>query len=123
MISETDIRAALRDCYDSAMPCNIIDLGLVRALDLTPDPEAPGAGIPGVPAKVRVRLTITSTNPTDDTIAQLSAQIRNRLAGLEAVSHTEVLFEHNPAWSPTDITPAGRRVLGLEGNRSLVQIR
>ncbi len=123
MISETDIRNALRDCYDPALPCNIIDLGLVRALDVAPDPGAPGAGIPGVPQKVRVHLTITSTNPTDDAVAQLSAQIRNRLAGLEAVSHTDVNFEHQPAWSPADITPAGRRVLGLEGNRTLVQIR
>ena len=123
MISETDIRNALRDCYDPALPCNIIDLGLVRALNVAADPDAPGAGIAGVPAKVRVHLTITSTNPTDDAVAQLSAQIRNRLAGLEAVSYTDVLFEHQPVWSPADITPAGRRALGLEGNRNLVQIR
>ena len=123
MISETDIRAALRDCYDPAIPCNIVDLGLIRTLDVEPDPDAPGAGIPGVPEKVTVHLTITSTNPTDDAVAQLSAQIRNRLAGLEAVSHTEVRFEHEPAWSPADITPAGRRTIGLDGNPNLVQLR
>ena len=123
MLSETDIRAALRDCYDPALPCNIIDLGLVRALHVEPDRDAPGSGIPGVPQKVRVQLSITSTHPTDDAVAQLSAQIRNRLAGLEAVSHTDVRFEHEPAWSPADITPAGRRAIGLDGNRNLVQIR
>ena len=72
---------------------------------------------------MRIRLTITSTNPTDDAVAHLSAQIRNRLAGLEAVSHTEVHFEHEPAWSPADITPAGRRTIGLDGNPNLVQLR
>lgn len=123
MLSETDIRDALRDCYDPALPCNVIDLGLLRALHVTPDLDAPGAGIPGVPERVRVHLTITATSPTDDAVAQLSAQIRNRLAGLEAVSHTEVHVQREPAWSPADITPAGRRALGLEGNRSLVQIR
>lgn len=123
MPSAADIRSALRDCYDPALPCNIVDLGLVRSLRVEPDPDAPGAGIPGVPQKTRVHVTVTSTTPTDDAIAQLSAQIRNRLAGLEAVSHTEVLFVHQPAWSPSDITPAGRQALGLAGNRTLVQIR
>ena len=122
MLSAADIRSALRDCYDPALPCNIVDLGLVRSLSVLDDPDAPGAGIPGVPQKIRVHVTVTSTNPTDDAIAQLSAQIRNRLAGLEAVSRTEVFFELQPAWSPSDITPAGRRALGLAGNPTLVQI-
>lgn len=123
MLSAADIRSALRDCYDPALPCNIVDLGLVRSLRVEPDPHAPGAGIPGVPQKIRVHVTVTSTNPTDDAIAQLAGQIRNRLAGLEAVSYTEVRFEYQPAWSPSDITPAGRQALGLAGNPTLVQIR
>ncbi len=123
MLSDADILSALRDCYDPTLPCNIVDLGLVRSLRVAPDEEAPGAGIPGVPPKFHVHLVVSPTNPADDTIAQLSAQIRNRLAGLEAVSHTEVQVEHQPAWSPNDITPAGRRALGLDGNRTLVQIR
>ena len=123
MLSDADILSALRDCYDPALPCNIVDLGLVRHLQVLPDPDAPGAGISGVPQKIRVHLIVTSTSPTDDAIAQLSAQIRNRLAGLEAVSNTDVHFELAPAWSPGDITPAGRRTLGLEGNRTLIQIR
>ncbi len=123
MLSDADILSALRDCYDPALPCNIVDLGLVRSLQVMPDLDSPGIGIPGVPQKVRVHLTVTATSPTEDSVAQLSAQIRNRLAGLEAVSRTTVLFEHVPAWSPGDITPAGRRTLGLEGNRTLIQIR
>ncbi len=123
MLSASAIRDALRDCYDPALPCNIVDLGLVRSLEIQPDPDAPGAGIPGVPERVQVHLAVTSTSPTDDAIAQLSAQIRNRLAGLEAISRTDIVFEPEPAWSPNDITPAGRRVLGLDGNRTLVQIR
>jgi metal-sulfur cluster biosynthetic enzyme len=123
MLSEADIRAALRDCYDPALPCNIVDLGMVRTILVVPDPDAPGSGIPGVPQKVRITVAVTATTPTDDADAHLSAQIRNRLAGLEAVSHTDVLFEEQPAWSPNDISPTGRRTLGLDGNRNLVQIR
>jgi metal-sulfur cluster biosynthetic enzyme len=117
------VHAALRDCYDPALPCNLVDLGLIRSVTVAPDPDAPGANIPGVPPKHRIAVTLTLTNPTDDAEAQTRAQIQNRLAGLETVSHTTVHFLHTPPWNPRDITPAGRRLLGLDGNPALVQIR
>ena len=122
MISDFEVLSALRDCYDPTLPCNIVDLGVVRSLRVQLDPDAPGAGIPGVPEKVGVYLVLSPTDPADDAIAQLSAQIRNRLAGLEAISSTDIRVEPHPPWSPSHITPAGRRILGLDGNRSLIQI-
>jgi metal-sulfur cluster biosynthetic enzyme len=120
---QTTILTALRDCYDPTLPCNIIDLGLLRTLTITPDLQAPGANIPGVPQKHLIAISITLTNPTEDAEAQLGAQIANRLAGLETVGHTAVTFLHTPPWTPLQITPAGRRILGLDGNPSLVQLR
>jgi metal-sulfur cluster biosynthetic enzyme len=123
MLTESEIIAALRDCYDPELPCNIVDLGLVRAIAITSDPEAPGAGIPGVPQKHRVHIDLILTHPSEDAEAQLRAQIANRLAGLETVSQTTITIQAEPAWSPANITPAGRRILGLDGNPSLIQIR
>jgi len=123
MLTESEILSALRDCYDPAVPCNLVDLGLVQSVTVTPDPEAPGRGIPGVPQKHRVHIDLILTSPTEEAAAQLTAQIQNRLAGLEAVSQTTVTILDSPAWSPTGITPAGRRALGLDGNPTLVQIR
>lgn len=123
MLTESEIIAALRDCYDPELPCNIVDLGLVRAVAITPDLDAPGSGIPGVPQKHFVQINIILTHPGDDAEAQLRAQIANRLAGLETVSQTTVTIDAEPAWSPANITPAGRRILGLDGNPSLIQIR
>jgi metal-sulfur cluster biosynthetic enzyme len=123
MLTESDILVALGDCYDPNLPCNIVDLGLVRSVSVTVDPDAPGAGIPGVPQKHRIHIELSLTNPTEETEAQLGAQIRNRLAGLEEAGDTAVIFVHEPAWTPQRITPAGRRILGLDGNRNLVQIR
>jgi metal-sulfur cluster biosynthetic enzyme len=100
-----------------------VDLGLVRSIETSPDPDAPGAGIPGVPQKHRVRVEFSLTNPTEEAEAQLTAQIRNRLAGLEEAGEVTLVFVSEPAWSPQQITPAGRRILGLDGNRNLVQIR
>ncbi len=123
MLTEATIRTALRDCYDPVLPCNIVDLGLLRALTITPDLDAPGANIPGVPKKYRIAIALTLSNPTEDSEPQLSAQIANCLAGLETVSQTSVTFVHDSPWTPQQITPAGRRILGLDGNPSLVQIR
>lgn len=123
MLTETDILAALRDCYDPAMPCNIVDLGLLRSVSIAPDPGAPGAGIPGVPQKHRIYIELALTNPTDEVAAQVTAQIQNRLAGIEEVGEATVIIVNSPPWTPQQITPAGRRILGLDGNPNLVQIR
>jgi metal-sulfur cluster biosynthetic enzyme len=123
VLTESNILAALRDCFDPALPCNIVDLGLVRSIIVSPDPEAPGAGIPGVPQKHLIQIELTLTTPNEDTAAQLAAQVRNRLAGLEEAGDTIVTVVEQPAWNPQQITPAGRRILGLDGNPNLVQIR
>ncbi len=123
MLTEADILTALRDCYDPVLPCNIVDLGLIRSIKITPDSEAPGRNIPGVPQKHKITITLTSTQSDETQQAQLQAQIINRLAGLETVSQTTVTLLEKPAWTPQDITPKGRKLLGLDGNPNLVQIR
>ena len=123
MLTESNILDALRDCFDPALPCNIVDLGIVRNLQITLDPEAPGVGIPGVPQKHLIQIELALTNPTDEAAAQLTAQVRNRLAGLEEAGDTTIILVDHPAWTPQQITPAGRRILGLDGNPNLVQIR
>jgi metal-sulfur cluster biosynthetic enzyme len=123
MLTETDVLTALRDCYDPVLPCNIVDLGLIRSITITRDLEAPGARIPGIPEKHRIHIELTPTQTGETSEAQLTAQIANRLAGLEAVSQTAVVLVHEPAWSPLSITPAGRKILGLDGNPNLIQIR
>jgi metal-sulfur cluster biosynthetic enzyme len=123
MLTKSDILLALRDCYDPVLPCNIVDLGLIRSIRITNDPEAPGANIPGVPQKHEIHIELTPTQSDEASAAQLTAQISNRLAGLETVSHTTVTLLDQPAWTPLNITPAGRKTLGLDGNPNLIQIR
>lgn len=123
MLTDSDILLALRDCYDPVLPCNIVDLGLIRSILITPDAEAPGSNIPGVPQKHQIQIQITPTQLDESPNAQLQAQIINRLAGLETISHTTVTLLDEPAWTPQSITPAGRKTLGLDGHPHLVQIR
>jgi metal-sulfur cluster biosynthetic enzyme len=123
MLTEADILQALRDCYDPILPCNIVDLGLIRSIHITPDREAPGTGIRGVPQKHIIEISLISTQTDEAANAQLTSQIAHRLAGLETISRTTITLLDTPIWTPLNITPTGRKILGLDGNPNLVQIR
>jgi metal-sulfur cluster biosynthetic enzyme len=115
VLTEAAILAALRDCYDPDISLNIVDLGLVHSISITPDPDAPGAGIPGVPPRHRVSIALTLAqlaSPSDPQDTPLIAQIQNRLAAFETVSRTEVALLREPAWNPGRISPEGRARLG-----------
>src|ERR1035441_10165454 len=107
-LTEADVQAALRDCYDPELPLNIVDLGLVDTISIAPDPDAPGAGIPGVPPRHRVRIALTLTSIVSPEDTPLIAQIQNRLAAFETISRTEVTLLREPAWNPGRISAEGR---------------
>lgn len=119
MLTEADILLALRDCYDPDIPLNIVDLGLVESIAVTPDANAPGAGIPGVPTPHRVNVTVTPTSEDDTKQAQLSAQISNRLAGMEQVSRSSITFS-TMLWTPQRISVEGRKALNLDSPFSIL---
>ena len=126
MLLESDILLALRNCYDPVLPCNIVDLGLVYAVAIAPDPEAPGAGIPGVPPRHRVHISLTLTTPQapdTPTATQLIAQIKGRLAAFETVSHTEVALVWQPPWTPDRISPEGRQRLAPQPPKQSPQVQ
>jgi metal-sulfur cluster biosynthetic enzyme len=107
-LTESDIVAALRDCYASGIPLNIVDLGLVHSIFIAPDLDAPGSGISGVPPRHRVVIALTLTQIENAEDTPLIAQIQNRLAAFETISRTDVTLLTEPAWNPGRITPEGR---------------
>jgi metal-sulfur cluster biosynthetic enzyme len=111
-LTEAAILAALRDCYDPEISLNIVDLGLVHSIAIAPDPDAPGAGIPGVPPRHRVSIALTLAQIAYLEDTPLIAQIQNRLAAFETISRADVTLLREPAWNPGRITPEGRARLG-----------
>ena len=89
-MTDADLVNALRDCYDTLQPRNIVDLGLVQSASLTTDYQAPGANIRGVPPRYIAHITLRAPSSDDTRNAQLRAQIENRLAGLPEISRTEI---------------------------------
>jgi len=89
-MDDTDLLPLLRDCYDPVLRRNIVDAGLIRSATLTRDDAAPGAGIAGIPPRYRATITLLAPGSDEAANAQLTAQIENRLLGLEAISQVTV---------------------------------
>lgn len=88
--NEDDLRQALRECFVPALRRDVVSAGLLRSATLTPDLEAPGAGIPGVPPRFVAHLTLWEPGTEEAVNAQLRAAIENRLLGLYAISRVEL---------------------------------
>jgi probable FeS assembly SUF system protein SufT len=114
--SEEDVWRALRQCYDPEIPVNIVDLGLVYDLTLSPSPSAPssargGSSPQGSAAHVTVKMTLTA--PGCGMGPAIAADARGRILGLPGVASAEVQLVWDPPWSAEMMSPDGRRVLGV----------
>jgi metal-sulfur cluster biosynthetic enzyme len=113
MLSEDDIRTALRDCFDPEVKLNLVDLGLIYAIATGPD-------LNSTPAWPRqwVKITMTLTTQACPASGLIFEQVHNRLAGIPDISKVEVDLVWEPKWTPHRISAAGRRQLGIEAERA-----
>ncbi|HEX4154779.1 MAG TPA: DUF59 domain-containing protein [Acidobacteriaceae bacterium] len=89
-MTEADLLRALRDCYDPALRRDIVSLGLVESATLSPDRDAPGAGVRGLAPRFIAHIVLRAPGSDELHNAQLQAQIENRLAGIPELSRSEV---------------------------------
>jgi metal-sulfur cluster biosynthetic enzyme len=108
MLSDSDILAALRDCFDPEVKLNLVDLGLIYAVEMGPDPDS-------TPAWPRhwVKITMTLTTPQCPASGLIFEQVKNRLLGISDISKVDVNLVWEPKWTPHRISDAGRRRLGI----------
>lgn len=95
MPTEAEVREALRDVEDPEFPISVVDLGLVRGIEVQD-------------AAVRVKMTFTSVAcPCTHMIAE---DVRERIGAFDDVREVQVeeVFE---AWSRDDVSPEGRMIL------------
>jgi metal-sulfur cluster biosynthetic enzyme len=115
-LTESGIMAALRDCYHPELRANIVDLGLVHSIDIEPDAEAPGSGIPGVAPRYRIEIGLlcaSEESGTNEVEQQIAALIQNRLAAFPSISRTEARTVPEPAWTSDRIVPGLRERIEL----------
>ena len=103
-LDEKLIWDTLRTCFDPEIPVNIVDLGLVYDMQL--------AKLPNGHARVDVKMTLTAPGCGMGPAIAGDAQIK--LLNLPGVDDAHVEIVWDPPWHHSMITPAGKKVLGLE---------
>ena len=96
-MTEDDIRTALRDVIDPELGINIVDLGLVRRIDLDGD---------------RVGVTMTMTSPACPLRDYLQDLVESTVTD-RVPDATRVIVDivDDPPWSPDLMTDAARQQL------------
>src|SRR5215472_4186020 len=101
---ETMVWDQLKTCFDPEIPVNIVDLGLVYGMELTPVGDATH--------KVDVKMTLTAQGCGMGATIALDA--RQKLLSIPGISEANVDVVWDPPWNPQMISPEGRERLGLE---------
>ncbi len=99
---EDQVWAALKTCYDPEIPVNIVDLGLVYSMEITP-----GEG----GSTVDVKMTLTA--PGCGMGASIASDARYKLVALPGVADATVDLVWDPPWNPQMISPEGKERLGM----------
>jgi len=109
-VTEEDVMTALKDCYDPEIPVNIVDLGLIYGVRITPESatEAP----PDMRRDVEVEMTLTA--PGCPAHTQSSQQVKDRIEQLPGVNSATVNVVWSPPWTPERLSQAARQKLGIE---------
>ncbi len=88
----------LRECYDPEIPVNIVDLGLIYALEI-------GGG------SVSILMTLTAIGcPVGP---EVMAEVEGRVREVEGVENCEVTLTFDPPWSTERMTEDARWELGM----------
>lgn len=101
---ESMVWEQLKTCFDPEIPVNIVDLGLVYGMEVTPNPDGT--------SRVDVKMTLTAQGCGMG--ASIAFDAKQKLASLPGVSEANVELVWDPPWTPQMISPEGRERLGLD---------
>jgi probable FeS assembly SUF system protein SufT len=99
---EQQVWDVLKTCYDPEIPVNIVDLGLVYDMRISPE---------GGVTRVDIKMTLTAQGCGMGT--SIAADARVKLLALPGVTDADVQIVWDPPWSPQMISPEGRERLGM----------
>ncbi len=103
-VNQEALWEALKGCFDPEIPVNIVDLGLIYHLELSPG-ERGGQ-------KVAAKMTLTAQGCGMGPV--IAADAKSKMEALPGVESAEVEIVWDPVWNPRMISEAGRKQLGLE---------
>ena len=98
MVTEKDVRRALRKVKDPELNLDLVVLGLVYDIDVQ---------------DTHVKATVSLTSPFCPVAGQILDEAKAAIEGVEGVESAEVELTFQPAWTPERIDPLIRSSLGI----------
>ncbi len=100
-LTEESVREALKPVVDPEIFISVVDLGLIRGVEIAPDGK-------------RVKVTMTLTTPFCPEGPMIVEQVKMIVAGLPGVAESEVELQWSPPWDPrTDASDEVKAELGI----------
>lgn len=90
---------ALKEIFDPEIPVNIYDLGLIYAVEVTPDAD--------------VAITMTLTTPHCPVAESMPGEVELRASSVPGVRDAEVNLVWDPPWDPSKMSDEARLELGM----------
>ena len=98
MVTEKDVRRALRKVKDPELNLDLVVLGLVYEIDIQ---------------ETHVKATMSLTSPFCPVAGQILDEAKAAIEGVEGVETAEVELTFQPPWTPERIDPLIRASLGI----------
>ena len=90
---------ALKEIFDPEIPVNIYELGLIYAVEITPD--------------AAVAIAMTLTTPHCPVAESMPGEVELRVASVPGVRECEVNLVWDPPWDPAKMSDEARLELGM----------
>ena len=98
MVTEKDVRRALRRVKDPELNLDLMVLGLVYDIDIS---------------DTHVKARISLTSPFCPVAGSILEEAKQAIEGVEGVESAEVELTFDPPWTPERIDPLIRASLGI----------
>jgi metal-sulfur cluster biosynthetic enzyme len=98
MVTQAEVKKALRSVQDPEMKLDLVVLGLIY------DIQVDGS---------RVDVTMSLTSPACPVAGQIVEDARRAVEALDGVEEANVELTFSPPWTPARIPPTVRAALGL----------
>jgi metal-sulfur cluster biosynthetic enzyme len=98
MVTEKDVRRALRKVKDPELNLDLVVLGLVYEIEVL---------------ETHVKATLSLTSPFCPVAGQILEEAKAAIEGVDGVESAEVELTFQPPWTPERIDPLIRASLGI----------
>ena len=101
MVTQEQIFEALKECYDPELPVNVVDLGLIYGVEISPEDK--------------VQVTMTLTTPGCGMAHSIALQVKEKALGVAGVKEATVNVVWEPKWDPSKMSAEAKQKLGMAG--------